>query len=169
MGIEGVDYEKLHNDTDLMSSLENTWGSAIATHANVPSSTVDIELSIGSVLVEYSITVPAASSALVQSDLTTAISGGGLESALVTSIENIPGIDSATDGTIGVSNIVTPTVTSGVATESESEEKIGWANRAAVIFAVIMIVLCCCCVGIFFAIVLFCKRAKESRSEQSDL
>merc|ERR1719478_456535 len=121
MTLAGLDFSAL---TDTMkASISTQVIASIASACGVATSAVEVTLSAGSVLVEYTVTTPTSSASSVLSSLTTAISSGTLASDVVSRVSSISGISSALSGSLSVTNLTTPTQ-AAVNTNIESSEAI---------------------------------------------
>jgi hypothetical protein len=141
--LAGINYADLSADTQQTADVTSAVASSIATGAGtgISSSMVSVELSAGSVQVDYSITLPSGvTGSSVSSSLTTANGDGSLLSSLSSSIGAISGL--TLTGSLGVSgfsaevNVVTTTIAVDMPSDKASHS--GVSILSAVALAVLV-------------------------------
>jgi len=93
--VTGVDYSLLMANSDVLNAMRAACVGFVADAAGVPTSSVAVEFSQGSVVVRASITVPQDQTAADVSGWTTA---GWMADSLAGQVNSISGIDAVTNG-----------------------------------------------------------------------
>jgi hypothetical protein len=120
MTVANVNYAALCNDQSLKTAFENACKSRIASAASTTPANVEVTLSSGSVIIDYTIAVPSSSGAAVNTALTDAM-GGDFANNMVADLEAIPGITDIVSGGMSVTYTSRPQVSEAPASSSEVE------------------------------------------------
>jgi hypothetical protein len=147
--IDGVDFDALSENATLIAAFKAACGSAVAQAVGVGGVMADhvaVGLSEGSVLVSYTITVPAnavLTTELVMRNLKGAGDDYTLSEWLVSEVASAPGIASVSHGAITVSDVQAPTLGSVSASASpwDGAEGPTWDSQAAVLLSILLTVL----------------------------
>lgn len=120
--VTNVDYAALSSDQTMTRAFVTTCQERIARGAATEPANVQVTLTLGSVGVNYRVTVPPSSSGAVSSALTNSFSGGDLVTGIVQDLSAIPSISNFVLGSMSITNLLLPQGTEAPTTAASTPD-----------------------------------------------